>query len=267
MKDTIVVRSQAEVDAIPQQQRSNVDLVVENSSKTVIVGVEFASVDYVDSKGLTTNKNVRVRGQESFVVARCGATVVVLDRATVEMNQVRGCYAPSTVYALDLSTVLVTSDQATRYVGTVAAYDNAFVHVDAKATVRAYDKALVRNVSDFADITLVGNAKSSFYGDAIPASDSVDIRRRLRDFGVSDNGGGDVTMYTLDYLVTGEDVYPPVAVYPTIDLAQVAHRLSFSDPVPTIHEVYVPYVSLDFDPQDDQFWSLASLELGEEVDL
>lgn len=264
MSSTIVVHSQAEVDAIPQQQRANVDLVVKNSSKSVIVGVEFASVDYVDAKGLTTNKNARVRGQESFVVARGGAVVVALDRATVEMNQVRGCYEPSTVYALDLSTVLVTSDRATRYVGTVAAYDNAFVHVDAQADVRAYDQALVRNASDFANISLAGNAKSSFYGDRVAAEDAG---QRLRDYGIRDNGEGEVTMYTLDYLDSGEELYPPVAVYPTVDLAQVAHRLGFSDPAPTIHEVAVPYVSLDYDSQDDQFWSLAPLELGEEVGL
>lgn len=264
MSYTIVVHSQAEVDAIPQHQRANVDLVVKNSSKTVIAGVEFASVDYVDSKGLTTNKNVRVQGQESFVVARCGAVVVVSGRATVEMNQVRGCYEPSTVYALDLSTVLVTSDQATRYVGTVAAYDNAFVHVDARADVRAYDQALVRNASDSANIALAGNAKSSFYGDTV---DSLEASQRLRNYGLSDNGEGEVTMYSLDYLDPGEELYPPVAVYPTADLAQVAHRLSFSDPAPAVHEVTVPYVSLDYDPQGDQFWSLAPLELGEEVDL
>lgn len=264
MRDTIVVHSQAEVDAIPQQQRADVDLVVKDASKSVIVGVEFASVDYVDSKGLTTNKNARVQGQESFVVARCGAVVVVSGRATVEMNQVRGCYEPSTVYAIDLSTVLITSDMATRYVGTVAAYDNAFVHVDAKADVRAYDQALVRNVSDFADITLVGNAKSSFYGSGVAATNAG---QRLRDYGLSDNSEGGVTMYTLDYLDSGEELYPPVAVYPTTDLARVAHRLSFSDPAPTIHEVAAPYVSLDYDPQDDQFWSNAPLKLGEEVDL
>ena len=265
MRDTIVAHSQADVDAVPQQQRANVDLVVvESTSRSVVVGTDFASVEYIDSKGLTTNKNVRVRGQESFVVARCGAIVVVLDRATVEMNQVRGCSEPSTVYALDLSSVLVTSDQATRYVGTVAAYDNAFVHVDAKADVRAYDQALVRNASDFATITLAGNAKSSVYRDTVP---SIEASPRLRDYGLCDNGGGDLTMYTLDYPDSGEKIYPPVAVYPTADLAQVAHRIDFSDPAPAIYEVSVPYVSLDYDPRGDQFWSLTSLELGEEVDL
>lgn len=263
MSDTIVVHSQAEVDAIPQNQRANVDLVVENARESVIVGVEFASVRYIDSKGLTTNRNTRVQGEESFVVARCGAIVIVLGRATVEMNQVRGCYEPSTVYALDLSTVLVTSDQATRYVGTVAAYDNAFVHVDAKADVRAYDQALVRNASDFATVTLAGSAKSSFYGDTVA---SLEVNQRLRDYGLSDNGEGDITMYTLDYLDSGEEIYPPVAVYPTADLAWIAHELDFSDPAPTIHEVAVPHVSLDYDPKEDKFWSLASLDLGEEVD-
>lgn len=264
MRDTIVVHSQSGVDAIPQQQRGNVDLIVDDASKSVTVGVEFASVDYINSKGLTTNKNVRVSGQESFVVARCGAVAIVSGRATVEMNQVRGCYEPSTVYALDLSTVLVTSDQATRYVGTVAAYDNAFVHVDAKADVRAYDQALVRNVSDFANITLAGSAKSSFYGDRVVA---IDAGQRLHDYGIGDNGEGNITMYTLDYLDSGEELYPPVAVYPTPDLARVAHGLDFSAPAPAIHEVAVPYVSLDYDPKGDEFWSLAPLELGEEVDL
>lgn len=264
MRDTIVVHSQTGVDAIPQHQRGNVDLVVEDASEQVVAGTEFASVDYINSKGLTTNKNVRVEGQESFVVARCGAVVIVSGRATVEMNQVRGCYLPSTVYALDMSTVLVTSDLATRYVGTVAAYDNAFVHVDAKADVRAYDQTLVRNASDFADITLAGNAKSSFYGSAVAA---IDASSRLRDYGLSDNGEGDVTMYTLDYFDSGEELYPPVAVYPTPDLARVAHGLNFSDPAPAIHEVAVPYVSLDYSHGEDQFWSLASLELGKEVDL
>lgn len=263
MRDTVIVHSQADVDAIPQHQRGNVDLVVKNASKSVIVGTEFASVDYVDAKGLTTNKNVRVRGQESFVVARGGAVVVVLDRATVEMNQVRGCCEPSTVYALDLSTVLVTSDRATRYVGTVEAYDNAFVHVDAQADIRAYDQALVRNASDFADVQCYGSAKCSFYGDRVAA---MDAGQRLRDYGLSDNGEGDVTMYTLDYLDSGEEIYPPVAVYPTPALARVAHAVDFVDPAPAIHEVAAPFVSLDYDPQEDQFWSLAALELGEEVD-
>lgn len=264
MRDTTVVHSQADVDAIPQQQRADVDLVIEGASGSVIAGTEFASVNYVDSKGLTTNKNVRVSGEESFVVARCGAVVVVSDRATVEMNQVRGCDKPSTVYALDLSTVLITSDRATRYVGTVEAYDSAFVHVDAQADVRAYDQALVRNASDFATVQLYGNAKSNFYGDHVAAQNAS---QRLRDYGLGDDGEGDITMYTLDYLNSGEDIYPPVAVYPTPALARVAHILDFTDPAPTIHEVAVPYVSLDYDRAEDQFWSLASLELGKEVDL
>ena len=263
MRKTVLAHSQSDVDAVPKDQRANTDLVIENATKQVIVGVEFASVDYIDSKGLTTNRNVQVKGQESFVVARCGAVVIVSERATVEMNQVRGCYKPSTVYAIDLSTVLVTSDQATRYVGTVAAYDNAFVHVDAKATVRAYDQALVRNASDFADITLVGNAKSSFYGRGVAATNAS---RRLRGYGLSSDGTGDITMYTLDYLDSGEGLYPPVAVYPTADLARIAYGLDFSDPAPAIHEVSVPYASLDYDRAEDQFWSLAPLELGKEID-
>lgn len=264
MRDTIVVHSQAEVDAIPQQQRANVDLVVEDSPEQVIVGRDFASVSYVNSKGLTTNANTHVEGMESFVVAYNGAVVVVSGRATVEMNQVRGCDNPSTVYAIDLSTVLITSDRATRYVGTVEAYDNAFVHVDAQADVRAYDQALVRNASDFADVQLFGSAKSSFYGDTVAATNAS---QRLRDYGLGDNGQGDVTMYTLDYLDSGEELYPPVAVYPTPTLARIAHAMDFSAPTPAIHEVTVPYVSLDYDSPGDQFWSLASLELGEEVDL
>lgn len=264
MRDTILAHSQADVDAIPQHQRANVDLVIEDAKESVVAGSEFASVDYINSKGLTTNSHARVEGAESFVVARCGAAVIVSGRATVEMNQVRGCYTPSTVYAIDLSTVLVTSDRATRYVGTVEAYDSAFVHVDAQADVRAYDQALVRNASDFANITLIGNAKSSFYGDRVAAENAG---QRLRDYGLGDDGEGNITMYTLDYLDSGESVYPPVAVYPTPALAMVAHRLDFSDPAPTIHEVAVPYVSLDYDRAGDQFWSLASLELGEEVNL
>lgn len=264
MRNTVVVCTQTGVDAIPRRQRANVDLVVEDSLEQVVVGSEFASVEYVNSKGLTTNASARVEGQESFVVARGGATVVVSGRATVEMNQVRGYDKPSTVYALDLSTVLVTSDRATRYVGTVEAYDNAFVHVDAQADVYAYDRALVRNASDFANVTLIGHAQSSFYGDEVTAEDAS---QRLRDYGVSDNGEGDVTMYTLDYLDSGEELYPPVAVYPTPGIARIAHALDFADPAPTIHRVAVPYVSLDYDRDGDQFWSLASLELGEEVDL
>lgn len=264
MRDTIVVHSQADVDAVPQQQRANVDLVIEDSSEQVVVGGDFASVSYVNSKGLTTNANTRVEGMESFVVAHNGAIVVVSGRATVEMNQVRGCDNPSTVYALDLSTVLVTSDRATRYVGTVEAYDSAFVHVDAQADVRAYDQALVRNASDFADVQLFGNAKSSFYGAQVAATDAS---QRLRDYSLDDNGEGDVTMYTLDYLDSGEEIYPPVAVYPTPALAMVAHAMDFADPAPNIHEVSVPYVSLDYDPREDQFWSLAPLELGKEIDL
>lgn len=264
MKDTILAHSQADVDAIPQHQRANVDLVVEDSTEQVTVGNDFASVNYVNSKGLTNNDSTFVEGMESFVVARGGANVIVTGRATVEMNQTRGSDNPSTVYALDLSTVLVTSDRATRYVGTVEAYDNAFVHVDAQADVRAYDQALVRNASDFANITLLGNAKSSFYGDQVAAEDAG---QRLRDYGLNDNGDGDVTMYTIDYLDSGEVIYPPVAVYPTPALARVAHALDFADPAPAIHEVHVPYVSLDYDRDEDQFWSLASLELGKEVDL
>lgn len=264
MRDTILTHSQADVDAIPQSQRADVDLVIEDATRPVIIGADFASVDYVNSKGVTSNRNTRVEGQESFVVARNGAVVTVSGRATVEMNQVRGCDNPSTVYAIDLSTVLITSDRATRYVGTVEAYDNAFVHVDAQADVRAYDQALVRNVSDFADIQLYGSAKSSFYGDRVAATDAG---QRLRDYGLGDNGEGAVTMYTLDYLDSGEEIYPPVVVYPTPALARVAHVLDFTDPAPAIHEVTVPYVSLDYDQEGDQFWSLASLELGEEVDL
>lgn len=264
MKDTIVVHSQSGVDAIHQSQRANTDLVVEDAAEQVVVGGDFASVNYVNSKGLTNNSNVLVEGMESFVVARGGASVVVTGRATVEMNQVRGSDKPSTVYAMDMSTVLITSDRATRYVGTVEAYDNAFVHVDAQADVRAYDRALVRNASDFSNITLVGHAQSSFYGDQVAA---VDAGQRLRDYGLSDNGEGDVTMYTLDYLDSGEELYPPVAVYSTPALARIAHGLDFSGPAPAIHEVAVPYVSLDYDRDEDQFWSLASLELGEEVGL
>lgn len=264
MKDTIVVYSQSGVDAIPQHQRADVDLVVEDALEQVTVGNDFASVDYVNSKGLTNNSSVLVEGLESFVVARGGARVVVTDRATVEMNQTRGSDRPSTVYAIDLSTVLVTSDRATRYVGTVEAYDNAFVHVDAQADIRAYDQALVRNASDFANIQLYGNAKSSFYGDQVAAEGAG---QRLRDYGLSGEGDGDVTMYTLDYLDTGEDIYPPVAVYPTPALARVAYAMDFADPAPTIHKVAVPYVSLDYDRAEDQFWSLASLELVEEVNL
>lgn len=264
MRDTIVVHGQAGVDAIPQHRRGNTDLIVEDALERVTVGNDFASVNYVNSKGLTNNDNALVEGMESFVIARGGANIVVTGRATVEMNQVRGCDTPSTVYAIDLSTVLVTSDRATRYVGTVEAYDNAFVHVDAQADVRAYDQALVRNASDFADIRLYGKARSSFYGDKVAAEDAS---QRLRDYGLSDNGDGEVTMYTLDYLDSGEDIYPPVAVYPTPALARVAHALDLADPAPTIHEVAVPYVSLDYDRDEDQFWSLASLELGEEVDL
>ena len=264
MKDTVVVHGQAGVDAIPQHQRANVDLVVEDALEQVTVGNDFASVDYVNSKGLTNNDSTLVEGMESFVVARGGANVVVTGRATVEMNQTRGSNRPSTVYAMDLSTVLVTSDRATRYVGTVEAYDNAFVHVDAQADVRAYDQALVRNASDFANITLIGHAQSSFYGDQVAAEDAV---QRLRDYSLSDNGEGNITMYTLDYLDSGENIYPPVAVYPTPALARVAHAMDFADPAPTIHEVAVPYVSLDYDRDEDQFWSLAPLELGKEVDL
>lgn len=264
MRDTVLAHNQADVDAIPQHQRANVDLVIEDAASPVTTGADFASVDYVNSKGLTSNRNARVEGMESFVVARNGAIVIVSGRATIEMNQVRGCDTPSTVYAIDLSTVLVTSDRATRYVGTVEAYDNAFVHVDAQADVRAYDQALVRNVSDFANVTLIGNAKSGFYGDKVAAENAS---QRLHDYGLSDNGEGDITMYTLDYLDSGEDIYPPVAVYPTPALARIAHGLDFSDPAPAIHEVAVPYVSLDYDRSGDQFWSLASLELGEEVDL
>lgn len=264
MRDTILVHAQVGVDAIPQHQRGNVDLVVEDALEQVTVGNDFASVDYVNSKGLTNNDSTLVEGMESFVVARAGARVVVTGRATVEMNQTQGSSRPSTVYAMDLSTVLVTSDRATRYVGTVEAYDNAFVHVDAQADVRAYDQALVRNASDFANVQLYGKAQSSFYGDKVAAEDAG---QRLRDYGLANNGEGDVTMYTLDYLGSGEDIYPPVAVYPTPALARVAHALDFSDPAPTIHEVAVPYVSLDYDRDEDQFWSMVSLELGEEVDL
>lgn len=265
MKDTIVAHSQSGVNAIPRHQRANIDLVVEDATEQVVVGNDFASVDYVNSKGLTTNANVLVEGMESFVVARGGASVVVTGRATVEMNQVRGCDTPSTVYAMDLSTVLVTSDRATRYVGTIEAYDNAFVHVDAQADVRAYDQALVRNASDFASVKLYGSAKSSFYGDRA-ASETAS--QRLRDYGLADDEGeGDVTMYTLDYLGTGEDIYPPVAVYPTPALARVAHVMDLADPAPASHKVAVPYASLDYDRDEDQFWSLVSLELGEEVDL
>ena len=264
MRDTIIAHSQSGVDAIPQHQRANVDLVVEDASEQVVVGNDFASVDYVNSKGLTTNTNTLVEGMESFVVVRGGANVVVTGRATVEMNQVHGSDRPSTVYAMDLSTVLITSDRATRYVGTVEAYDNAFVHVDAQADVRAYDQALVRNASDFANVQLYGNAQSSFYGDKVAAEDAG---QRLRDYCLGDEGDGDVTMYALDYLDTGEDIYTPVAVYPTAALARVAHTLDLPDPAPTIHKVSVPYMSLDYDGDEDQFWSLVSLELGEEVDL
>ena len=264
MRNTIVTHSQSGVDAIPHDQRANIDLIIEDSLKQVVVEDDFASVSYINSKGLTTNTSTIVEGMESFVIARGGANVVVTGRATVEMNQVRGCDKPSTVYAIDMSTVLITSDRATRYVGTVEAYDSAFVHVDAQADVRAYDHALVRNASDFANVELFGSAKSSFYGDTVAATDAG---QRLRDYGIADNGDGDVTMYTLDGLNPGEEVYPPVAVYPTSNLARVAHRLNFSDPDPAIHEVAVPYMSLDYDPRDDQFWSLATLELGEEVDL
>lgn len=263
MKDTIVAHSQSGVDAIPRHRRADIDLVVEDAAERVVVGNDFASVDYVNSKGLTANANVLVEGMESFVVARGGANVVVTGRATVEMNQVRGCDTPSTVYAVDLSTVLVTSDRATRYVGIVEAYDNAFVHVDAQADIRAYDQALVRNASDFANVQLYGNARSNFYGDKVAAKDAG---QRLRDYGL-DDGEGDVTMYTLDYLDTGGDIYPPVAVYPTPALAHVAHVMDLADPAPVIHKVNVPYMSLDYDRDEDQFWSLASLELGEEVDL
>lgn len=264
MRDTVLAHTQARVDAIPQHQRGNIDLIVEDAIEQVIAGSEFASVNYVNSKGLTTNENVLVEGMESFVVARAGANVVVTGRATVEMNQTHDNRRPSTVYAMDLSTVLVTSDRATRYVGTVEAYDNAFVHVDAKADVRAYDQALVRNASDFANIQLYGSAKSSFYGDKVAAEDAG---QRLRDYGLSDNGEGDATMYTLGYLDSGEDIYPPAAVYPTPALARIAHTLDFADPAPTIHEVHVPYASLDYDRDEDQLWSLASLKLGKEVDL
>lgn len=264
MRDTIVVHGQTGVDAIPQHRRGNTDLIVEDALERVTVGNDFASVNYVNSEGLTNNDNVLVEGMESFVIARGGANIVVTGRATVEMNQTHGNDRPSTVYALDLSTVLITSDRATRYVGTVEAYDNAFVHVDARADVRAYDQSLVRNASDFANIRLYGNAKSSFYGDKVAAEDAS---QRLRDYGLSDNGDGEVTMYTLDYLDSGEELYPPVAVYPTPALARVSHAMDFADPAPAIHEVAVPYVSLDYDRDEDQLWSLASLELGEEVDL
>lgn len=264
MRNTVIVHSQSGVDAVPQDQRANTDLVVEDASEQVVVGTDFASVDYINSKGLTTNTNTLVEGMESFVVAQGGANVVVTGRATVEMNQVRGIAKPSTVYAMDLSTVLITSDRATRYVGTVEAYDSAFVHVDAQADVRAYDQALVRNASDFANVRLYGSAKSSFYGDQVAAEDAG---QRLRDYGLDDEGDGDVTMYTLDYLDTGEDIYPPVAVYPTPALARVAHAMDLADPAPTIHKVAVPYVSLDYDREEDQLWSLVSLEIGEEVNL
>lgn len=266
MRDTILAHNQADVDAVPQHKRANTDLIIEDAASPVTTGADFASVDYVNSKGVTSSRNARVEGMESFVVACNGAIVIVSGRATVEMNQVRGCDTPSTVYAIDLSTVLVTSDRATRYVGTVEAYDNAFVHVDAQADVRAYDQALVRNVSDFANITLIGNAQSSFYGDKVSAEDAD---QRLRDYGFSTDSDdhGDVTMYTLDYLETGEELYPPAAIYPTPALARVAHGLDFSDPAPTIHEVAVPYMSLDYDRDEDQFWSMAALELGEEVNL
>lgn len=263
MKDTIVAHSQSGVNAIPRHQRAHIDLVVEDATEQVVVGNDFASVNYINSKGLTTNANVLVEGMESFVVTRGGANVVVTGRATVEMNQTHGSNWPSTVYAMDLSTVLVTSDLATRYVGTVEAYDNAFVHVDAKADIRAYDQALVRNASDFANVQLYGNARSSFYGDKVAAKDAS---QRLRDYGL-DDGEGDIIMYTLDYLDTGGDIYPPAAVYPTPALAHVVHVMDLSDPAPAIHKVAVPYTSLDYDRGEDQFWSLASLELGEEVDL
>ena len=264
MRNTIVAHSQSGVDAVPHGQRANTDLVVEDACEQVVVGNDFASVDFINSKGLTTNGNALVEGMESFVVARRGAGVIVTGRATVEMNQVRGSNKPSTVYAMDLSTVLITSDLATRYVGTVEAYDSAFVHVDAQADVRAYDQALVRNASDFANVQLYGNAKVSFYGNRVAAEDAD---RRLRDYGLSDDGYGDITMYTLDYLDAGEVIDPPVAVYPTPALARVAHVMGFADPAPAIHKVAVPYMSLDYDRDEDQFWSLVSLELGEEVDL
>lgn len=264
MRDTVVAHSQSGVDAVPRYQRANTDLVIEDSAEQVVVGDDFASVDYVNSKGLTTNTNTLVEGMESFVVARGGANVVVTGRATVEMNQTRGSDRPSTVYAVDMSTVLVTSDRATRYVGTVEAYDTAFVHVDAQADVRAYDHALVRNASDFANVQLYGSAQSTFYGDQVAAEDAD---QRLRDYGLGGEGDSDVTMYTLDYLDTGEDIYPPVAVYPNPALARVAHVVDLADPAPAIHKVAVPYMSLDYDRDEDQFWSLASLELGEEVNL
>lgn len=264
MRDTIVAHSQSGVDAIPRHQRANIDLIIEDATEQVYVGNDFASVGYINSKGLTTNTNTLVEGMESFVIARGGARVVVTGRATVEMNQTRGSYKPSAVYARDLSTVLVTSDWCTRYVGTVEAYDNAFVHVDAQADIRAYDQALVRNASDFANVQLYGSARSSFYGDQVAAEDAG---QRLRDYGLDNEGDGDVTMYTLDYLDTGEDIYPPVAVYPTPALAWIAHTTSLSDPAPAIHKVAAPYVSLDYDKREDQFWSLVSLELGEEVNL
>jgi hypothetical protein len=264
MRDAIVVHSQAGVDAIPRHQRADVDLIVEDATEQVIAGSDFASVEYINSKGLTANANVLVEGAESFVVARGGANVVVTGRATVEMNQVRGYSRPSTVYAVDLSTVLVTSDLATRYVGTVEAYDNAFVHVDAQADIRAYDQALVRNASDFANVQLYGNARSSFYGDTVLAEDAG---QRLQEYGLADDAEGNVAMYTLDSPDTGEVLYPPAVVYPTPALAWVAHVSSLADPAPTIHKVAVPYMSLGYDKDEDQFRSLASLELGEEVDL
>ena len=62
MRDTIVVHAQAGVDAIPQHQRADVDLVVEDAREQVTVSNDFASVDYVNSKGLTNNDSVLVEG-------------------------------------------------------------------------------------------------------------------------------------------------------------------------------------------------------------
>ena len=50
MGNTIIVHSQSGVNAVPQDQRAHTDLVVEDAAEQVVVGNDFASVDYVNSK-------------------------------------------------------------------------------------------------------------------------------------------------------------------------------------------------------------------------